>query len=152
MESVHRAGFFFSSEARTIYPLSSLYANLRLLFFFSLFSTSTSQLLCWAQLLGTSLFCAILLLPTKGNLILFWPPECSFIYGFTKGQTGPSQLGKKKRSSYHLLEEPKLNYVCIMVTREESGCLCIHRRSSSCLLYTSPSPRDLSTSRMPSSA
>ena len=25
-------------------------------------------------------------------------------------------------------------------------------RSSSCLLYTSPSPRDLSTSRMPSSA
>ena len=26
------------------------------------------------------------------------------------------------------------------------------RRYSSCLLYTSPSPRDLSTSRMPSSA
>ena len=28
----------------------------------------------------------------------------------------------------------------------------IHQYSHSCLLYTSPSPRDLSTSRMPSSA
>ena len=28
----------------------------------------------------------------------------------------------------------------------------IHERVLSCLLYTSPSPRDLSTSRMPSSA
>ena len=28
----------------------------------------------------------------------------------------------------------------------------IHESDSSCLLYTSPSPRDLSTSRMPSSA
>ena len=27
-----------------------------------------------------------------------------------------------------------------------------HTRCASCLLYTSPSPRDLSTSRMPSSA
>ena len=30
--------------------------------------------------------------------------------------------------------------------------LKIHRTSEGCLLYTSPSPRDLSTSRMPSSA
>ena len=29
---------------------------------------------------------------------------------------------------------------------------CTHRDCSICLLYTSPSPRDLSTSRMPSSA
>ena len=28
----------------------------------------------------------------------------------------------------------------------------LHTRISACLLYTSPSPRDLSTSRMPSSA
>ena len=43
-------------------------------------------------------------------------------------------------------------------TRSEvSGALenlraTIKRRRDSCLLYTSPSPRDLSTSRMPSSA
>ena len=30
--------------------------------------------------------------------------------------------------------------------------LCMDARSMDCLLYTSPSPRDLSTSRMPSSA
>ena len=29
---------------------------------------------------------------------------------------------------------------------------CIHMTIQTCLLYTSPSPRDLSTSRMPSSA
>ena len=32
------------------------------------------------------------------------------------------------------------------------GCKLFVRSSQSCLLYTSPSPRDLSTSRMPSSA
>ena len=31
-------------------------------------------------------------------------------------------------------------------------CTGLHRHISACLLYTSPSPRDLSTSRMPSSA
>ena len=30
--------------------------------------------------------------------------------------------------------------------------VCRNRQSAICLLYTSPSPRDLSTSRMPSSA
>ena len=34
----------------------------------------------------------------------------------------------------------------VAVTADFEGCLC------ACLLYTSPSPRDLSTSRMPSSA
>ena len=33
-----------------------------------------------------------------------------------------------------------------------SGVIVMHLFSKSCLLYTSPSPRDLSTSRMPSSA
>ena len=44
-----------------------------------------------------------------------------------------------------------------LVTRfEETGAYVVHPtcagRRSTCLLYTSPSPRDLSTSRMPSSA
>ena len=32
------------------------------------------------------------------------------------------------------------------------GVTSLHEITTSCLLYTSPSPRDLSTSRMPSSA
>ena len=34
----------------------------------------------------------------------------------------------------------------------EGNRLAVLRKDSTCLLYTSPSPRDLSTSRMPSSA
>ena len=37
-------------------------------------------------------------------------------------------------------------------TTKVPGSLLFDERNSSCLLYTSPSPRDLSTSRMPSSA
>ena len=35
---------------------------------------------------------------------------------------------------------------------EDGSCVTIKAYVYSCLLYTSPSPRDLSTSRMPSSA
>ena len=38
------------------------------------------------------------------------------------------------------------------VTTEEWAIICELGNTSTCLLYTSPSPRDLSTSRMPSSA
>ena len=37
-------------------------------------------------------------------------------------------------------------------TEKSSGTATRRRFRSTCLLYTSPSPRDLSTSRMPSSA
>ena len=40
----------------------------------------------------------------------------------------------------------------IFLNQERINHLPIHIRAKSCLLYTSPSPRDLSTSRMPSSA
>ena len=43
----------------------------------------------------------------------------------------------------------------VAITADFEGCLCAVSQSvrdSGCLLYTSPSPRDLSTSRMPSSA
>ena len=43
--------------------------------------------------------------------------------------------------------------LCNDIIREEIKEVAPHReRSALCLLYTSPSPRDLSTSRMPSSA
>ena len=35
---------------------------------------------------------------------------------------------------------------------EEQGLLLVHMHPKSCLLYTSPSPRDMRRSRMPSSA
>ena len=35
---------------------------------------------------------------------------------------------------------------------DQSTLLALHKLIEGCLLYTSPSPRDLSTSRMPSSA
>ena len=38
------------------------------------------------------------------------------------------------------------------VTREQGHQLVVQSFLNACLLYTSPSPRDLSTSRMPSSA
>ena len=49
-----------------------------------------------------------------------------------------------------VIEDARLGKMFILVDdedRENEGDLCII-----CLLYTSPSPRDLSTSRMPSSA
>ena len=45
-------------------------------------------------------------------------------------------------------EEGVKVYRCFLPVRMEPSCVDCH----TCLLYTSPSPRDLSTSRMPSSA
>ena len=46
------------------------------------------------------------------------------------------------------VEQIRLRSICDFLTDQEVKFLL----SNSCLLYTSPSPRDLSTSRMPSSA
>ena len=49
-----------------------------------------------------------------------------------------------KQSDYRVVwEDPDKPEECAKVTVPDPNC---------CLLYTSPSPRDLSTSRMPSSA
>ena len=45
-----------------------------------------------------------------------------------------------------------LVYSLIRMTCPGGDGVCTHVNSRNCLLYTSPSPRDLSTSRMPSSA
>ena len=65
-----------------------------------------------------------------------------------------ANLGNDYRSLKNLLNEQKLNTVC-----EEASCPNIYECWSMgtatfmiCLLYTSPSPRDISGSRMPSSA
>ena len=66
--------------------------------------------------------------------------------GVIAGETSISTVGKEGTSlryrGYDAIELTKNN------TYEEVASLII----KDCLLYTSPSPRDLSTSRMPSSA
>ena len=43
-------------------------------------------------------------------------------------------------------------YGTLIGVRGRDGAYHVQRDGEACLLYTSPSPRDLSTSRMPSSA
>ena len=45
-----------------------------------------------------------------------------------------------------------VKYECQQGADEVHGTFCYRGHTYNCLLYTSPSPRDLSTSRMPSSA
>ena len=52
-----------------------------------------------------------------------------------------------KELTIYLNEKTVMDHVLTSVTN-----LNVSYASNSCLLYTSPSPRDLSTSRMPSSA
>ena len=51
-------------------------------------------------------------------------------------------------------EEKRLNQEAFIhfIQTHDDYHLCFVNDGSNCLLYTSPSPRDLSTSRMPSSA
>ena len=51
-------------------------------------------------------------------------------------------------SDYSIWLDPQSNHLFGILTRADNHTL----DSLPCLLYTSPSPRDLSTSRMPSSA
>ena len=45
-----------------------------------------------------------------------------------------------------------MNAVDALLINPNDPYISVHSKRGSCLLYTSPSPRDLSTSRMPSSA
>ena len=51
----------------------------------------------------------------------------------------------------HILDKG-LQIPTVSCSRTEGGCVYPITELEGCLLYTSPSPRDLSTSRMPSSA
>ena len=66
------------------------------------------------------------------------------------------QDGEKEKSLDNGLEETiKALYTCIESAEFNSVVFVTSKRvveERGCLLYTSPSPRDLSTSRMPSSA
>ena len=64
-------------------------------------------------------------------------PELSYQMGFS--------LSPKVKSQIDVFE-PTLVHITV------PDCTTLHIIQYACLLYTSPSPRDLSTSRMPSSA
>ena len=66
-----------------------------------------------------------------------WDPETNLPYGFPRDQT------------------PQGQFYCSVGAKNAYGRDCVEDHLDQCLdclLYTSPSPRDLSTSRMPSSA
>ena len=73
------------------------------------------------------------------------------------GGVGSGSLPKANKANYEDAQiEAKKMYAVVEVDREtikaamsDEGAFV---RATNCLLYTSPSPRDLSTSRMPSSA
>ena len=60
-----------------------------------------------------------------------------------------THLGATQGAGYH---NPRTGLRTYFLSFEGGGRLEVMARPGHCLLYTSPSPRDLSTSRMPSSA
>ena len=60
----------------------------------------------------------------------------------------PSPIGLVSKSSIEASTNPEPGSSLYFVSKGDGT----HKFSDTCLLYTSPSPRDLSTSRMPSSA
>ena len=84
----------------------------------------------------------------------FFKPKVTINYPFEKGALSSRFRGEHALRRYESGEER-----CIACKLCEAVCpaqaITIEaepRNDGSCLLYTSPSPRDLSTSRMPSSA
>ena len=101
------------------------------------------------------------------------PTNCRYAYArvSSKSQENNSSLESQKQefikqgvpeknirvevgSAADLIRERPLFHNLIENELKENDLLFVTKidRCSSCLLYTSPSPRDLSTSRMPSSA
>ena len=58
-------------------------------------------------------------------------------------------LLKGDRSHWYQARQTRINLNNFSDTKQNKKC---RKKCKNCLLYTSPSPRDLSTSRMPSSA
>ena len=70
-------------------------------------------------------------------------------FKFTSGWASPVYIDCRKLISYPRVRHTLMDFAASEITRN-IGFESID--SIACLLYTSPSPRDLSTSRMPSSA
>ena len=81
--------------------------------------------------------------------------------GETKGETNtkrkggtahsPARWGCLAENAYQKRKQNNVHHKG-KKTKHTVLCYCVSSQLTLCLLYTSPSPRDLSTSRMPSSA
>ena len=93
-------------------------------------------------------FKTIFMLDFVGGLFIaikeLFKPKKTINYPFEKGKISPRFRGEHALRRYPNGEER-----CIACKLCEAVCPA---QAITCLLYTSPSPRDLSTSRMPSSA
>ena len=84
------------------------------------------------------------------SILLFFALGCS-----SQNKDKPKDIEVKEVSetkSTSLLEQQMISSGLINVQVKEPGILVELKYSSTCLLYTSPSPRDRTRSRMPSSA
>ena len=74
------------------------------------------------------------------------------IYILGVGGSGMSSIAKylKQKGDNVIGYDQRKSYVTNLLNQD--GIKVVHTIDEICLLYTSPSPRDLSTSRMPSSA
>ena len=88
------------------------------------------------------------LTPNAVALTFAIPDSLKTIFSFEAGQyiTLKHEVnGQEVRRAYSISSAPSSGILTVGIKKVEGGIF-------SCLLYTSPSPRDLSTSRMPSSA
>ena len=68
------------------------------------------------------------------------------------GKVGKVENWGLKTLSYRIKKNRKAYYTLVNIDAPAAAVVEMERQMRFCLLYTSPSPRDLSTSRMPSSA
>ena len=95
-----------------------------------------------------------------GNITLFSPHEVPDVYdAFFNDQDKFKELyeAAERKTSIKKKSIPAVDLFSAFVQeRKDTGRIYLqnvdHANTHGCLLYTSPSPRDLSTSRMPSSA
>ena len=85
---------------------------------------------------------SLILLPTVGALFLF----------FTKDKEGKNSTAKYVALFTTIVNFLISIYLWISFDQSTSNFQFVEDRTCSCLLYTSPSPRDRTRSRMPSSA
>ena len=82
-----------------------------------------------------------------GYGIDYWPKNANII----QVDINPDRIGLTKKVTVGISGDAKLVAEQILA-KLSSTAGDTDRQARNCLLYTSPSPRDLSTSRMPSSA
>ena len=98
---------------------------------------------------------AIIIIPTDFEKFLLNGKNITIpVYGDATNRLASGQIQQELMSAYQTLLNSYNTQLLINsgFSQEQANVIITPIRSLTCLLYTSPSPRDLSTSRMPSSA